>query len=441
MFFKLTRAKLAIRRGDFLRALQIGGNDLAILSRLGLHLSVIGRRQFAKTRRDRIAVLASLAEMGEIDQVLTQADDVIEKSDVAARASLALALSRWNPACGISLAPPAARLERAAILLAMGDADLAAKAIGDIDIAANPRAQAIAAGIATRRGENVAARRLFADLCGRNGAFFIDVFDEGPLNLYAFRPALTQKSGGPLVSVVMAARDASGTINAAISSVLNQSWRKLELIVVDDLSGDRTAAVAAKAIGSDQRGRVMRLEKHAGPYGARNVGIAAATGGFVTFQDADDASHPMRIEEAVRALARNPQSKAHFSRLIRCNEHGLLVAPRVFPLIRANPSSLMVRREVFVEIGPFELAPFGADIEFIGRIAAIFGANSVLRSRALRSIALARPDSLTGSNISGIADRRANGARVAYYEDWFRRQARMDGVSAAYSPAVDQTSV
>jgi glycosyltransferase involved in cell wall biosynthesis len=88
----------------------------------------------------------------------------------------------------------------------------------------------------------------------------------------------------PRVSVVMPAYQAAWSIGAAASSVLWQSYRDFELIVVDDGSTDRTADVVASLEGPV---RLIRQE-NAGVAAARNRGIEASTGELITFCDADD---------------------------------------------------------------------------------------------------------------------------------------------------------
>jgi glycosyltransferase involved in cell wall biosynthesis len=89
-----------------------------------------------------------------------------------------------------------------------------------------------------------------------------------------------------LVSVVLPTFNREQTLARAVASVLNQSYRDLELIVVDDGSTDRTAEVMAGF--DDPRLRYLRLEKNGGASRARNAGLRAAKGEFIAFQDSDD---------------------------------------------------------------------------------------------------------------------------------------------------------
>ena len=100
----------------------------------------------------------------------------------------------------------------------------------------------------------------------------------------------------PRVSVVTPAFDAAQTVGATVASVLGQTYRDLELVVVDDGSTDHTAAIA-EAHGGPVR--VVRQENR-GVAAARNRGIEAAAGELIAFCDADDFLLPEHVERLVR---------------------------------------------------------------------------------------------------------------------------------------------
>jgi glycosyltransferase involved in cell wall biosynthesis len=107
--------------------------------------------------------------------------------------------------------------------------------------------------------------------------------------------------GNPLVSVVLPTRDRESTLGRAIESVLSQSYRPLELLVVDDGSRDGTRAVLERYGASL---RVLRQERR-GAYPARNLGVAHACGKLVAFIDSDDAWYPDRLASQVPLLSRS----------------------------------------------------------------------------------------------------------------------------------------
>jgi glycosyltransferase involved in cell wall biosynthesis len=99
------------------------------------------------------------------------------------------------------------------------------------------------------------------------------------------------------VSVVMPAHNAQDTIGAAVASVLWQTYREPELVVVDDGSTDKTSEIAA---AHDGRVRVVRQENQ-GVAAARNRGIAEARGELIAFCDADDVWLEQHLEALVAA--------------------------------------------------------------------------------------------------------------------------------------------
>lgn len=89
-----------------------------------------------------------------------------------------------------------------------------------------------------------------------------------------------------MVSVIIPSYNREKTIERAVMSVLNQTYKDLELIVVDDCSKDNTVEVL-KSI-EDDRLKIIRLEKNSGACVARNVGVENAQGDYIAFQDSDD---------------------------------------------------------------------------------------------------------------------------------------------------------
>ncbi len=108
----------------------------------------------------------------------------------------------------------------------------------------------------------------------------------------------------PLVSVVLAARDAEATIDESVRSVLGQTLGDLELVVVDDGSHDGTPARLAAI--DDGRLRVVRNPEALGLAGALNVGLDAAHGTYVARMDADDVALPHWLERLVARIGQAP---------------------------------------------------------------------------------------------------------------------------------------
>lgn len=88
-------------------------------------------------------------------------------------------------------------------------------------------------------------------------------------------------------SVIVPVFNAEATLRACLASTLDQDVRDVEVIVVDDASTDRTAAIAESFASSDSRVRVLRLPSNVGPARARNQAIRASSAPLLLFADSD----------------------------------------------------------------------------------------------------------------------------------------------------------
>src|ERR1700679_4394868 len=110
----------------------------------------------------------------------------------------------------------------------------------------------------------------------------------------------------PRVSVVMAVRDGDRWLAEAVESLLGQSERAFECIVVDDGSEDRTPVLLDALRRRDGRLRVLR-QPRLGLCAALNRGLAEARGPLVARLGADDVAHESRLERQVAAFAARPE--------------------------------------------------------------------------------------------------------------------------------------
>ena len=184
---------------------------------------------------------------------------------------------------------------------------------------------------------------------------------------------------GPLVSVIVAAHDAERTLPLTLRALAEQTWRRHEVLVVDDASADGTRAVAERFAAADPRVRVLPLSRNLGAYAARNRALAEARGELVTLQDADDWSHATRLEVQVRRMAERSQIVACTTQQARAREDLSFARWSVQgDLIFANSASLMFRRDaVTAALGGWDEVRFGADAEMIRRLRLAFGERAV----------------------------------------------------------------
>ena len=101
-----------------------------------------------------------------------------------------------------------------------------------------------------------------------------------------------------LVSVIIPTYNRAKTIERAVNSVLAQTWKEIEVIIVDDGSTDQTSEVL-KAYGDKIR---VIYQQNGGASAARNTGIKAATGKIISFLDSDDEWLPSKTERQVKLL-------------------------------------------------------------------------------------------------------------------------------------------
>ena len=100
----------------------------------------------------------------------------------------------------------------------------------------------------------------------------------------------------PLVSVVIPVYNRMDTIERSINSVLNQTYKNIEIIVIDDGSIDDTLKIIEHLSISDIK---VLKQNHGGANAARNLGISAAKGEFIAFQDSDDEWLPDKLEKQI----------------------------------------------------------------------------------------------------------------------------------------------
>jgi glycosyltransferase involved in cell wall biosynthesis len=153
----------------------------------------------------------------------------------------------------------------------------------------------------------------------------------------------------PVVSVLLPAYNAAGTLGAALRSVERQTERDWECLVVDDGSSDGTAGVAREFAAKDARFRWLQVP-HGGIVAALNAGLEQCRGALVARLDADDLMQRRRLERQRAALEQHPAwlGVGCHVRLFprRTMTEGLRSYERWLASIR---SAADVRREAFVE--------------------------------------------------------------------------------------------
>ena len=108
----------------------------------------------------------------------------------------------------------------------------------------------------------------------------------------------------PLITIGITAFNAEDSIETALDSALSQTWENVEVVVVDDVSSDRTMDLLEARAEKDERIRVLRQNANGGVAATRNRIIAEARGAFIAFFDDDDISDPTRLARQYESLVR-----------------------------------------------------------------------------------------------------------------------------------------
>jgi glycosyltransferase involved in cell wall biosynthesis len=169
----------------------------------------------------------------------------------------------------------------------------------------------------------------------------------------------------PLVSVIIPIYNRAHLVGRAIASVLAQSYRNFEIIVVDDASTDDVAAVLCK--DDSPQLRCIAHSRNRGAAAARNTGVAAANGDFVAFLDSDDVWFPDKLAHQIAAMRdQSPEIAGHVCAYdcLRAGDSPRVIAPAWSPLTfrrsqlfgcTCGPgTTLLCRRSIFAEIGPLD---------------------------------------------------------------------------------------
>jgi Glycosyl transferase family 2 len=136
-------------------------------------------------------------------------------------------------------------------------------------------------------------------------------------------PQICEGPGEPgLVSVLIPSYNRGYIIGKSIESVLAQTYRPIEIVVVDDGSTDETRAVVA------QFGPAIRYmyQANGGLAAARNTGLAAAQGEFIAFQDSDDLWLPWKLQVQVALMRRLPELALVWTDMTAVNPRGSVVS-------------------------------------------------------------------------------------------------------------------
>jgi FkbM family methyltransferase len=170
-------------------------------------------------------------------------------------------------------------------------------------------------------------------------------------------------TASPLVSVVIPCYNYAHLLPEAVESVVQQTFRNFEIIIVNDGSTDNTVEVANRLIqqhGATQRLRLVSQPNSGQPAAARNAGIAAATGQYILPLDADDKIAPTFLEQTVAVLQAAPEVGVAYTHIQHFGAvQGVYATGAFDPAVLAHDNVLpycsLYRRRLWEEAGGYRL--------------------------------------------------------------------------------------
>jgi len=170
---------------------------------------------------------------------------------------------------------------------------------------------------------------------------------------------MTERTAAPAVSVVIPCHGQARYLDEAVGSVIDQTYRDWEIVIVDDGSPDDTATVAEGLIAGhpDRRIRLLRQANQGTP-GARNAGIAASSGRYVLPLDADDILLPEMLARTVGLLEAEPELAIAYTDYGRFGSESGDVATGPWSIAALSyscplSSTTLYRREVWRAVGGY----------------------------------------------------------------------------------------
>jgi glycosyltransferase involved in cell wall biosynthesis len=219
-----------------------------------------------------------------------------------------------------------------------------------------------------------------------------------------------------LVSVYMPTKDRLELVRVAIDSVLRQTYRPLELIVVNDGSSDGTRAYLDELVAANPQVRAIHHDKPLGAPRSRNEAIKASRGEWVTGLDDDDAFEPHRIEALLQFALMLQKCGTPFSAVYSQYNtvRGNSVEPtakrgsvRLKDLFNLNSvgNQIFVRKAAIIAAGMYdESLPAWQDLDMIMRVVAMHGPARIFDAPLYRFCDDERPDRISRKAKAKILD-------------------------------------
>lgn len=163
----------------------------------------------------------------------------------------------------------------------------------------------------------------------------------------------------PLVSIIIPVHNGEKYLKEAIESVLNQTYKNWELIIVNDASSDSTVKIATKYARADKKIKLFNHRHKKYRSGALNTGISNARGQFISFLDADDIYYPDKTEKQIDFLLKNPKVDMVYGDMRVFDENGTKYISRAIEF-KEDP------KKILLDISEKEIVPGSPAYKLLG---------------------------------------------------------------------------
>ena len=163
------------------------------------------------------------------------------------------------------------------------------------------------------------------------------------------------------ISVIMSAYNSEDSVENSITSILNQTYEDLELLIMDDASTDNTFKICESLKNKDQRIKLYKNKSNLGLTKSLNKLISLSSGEIIARQDSDDLSKKERIEKQLKFLEENNldacTSRAKIMYSQKITPRFSLLLPKKLVIKYKNPfihGTLMIKKRVIVNLGMYD---------------------------------------------------------------------------------------
>lgn len=183
----------------------------------------------------------------------------------------------------------------------------------------------------------------------------------------------------PLISVLIPVYNVEAFVKEAVLSICNQTYKNIEIIVVDDCSTDHTYSVVTELVKTDPRIKLFKNEENSKIVKTLNFALEQATGDFIARMDGDDVSSPERLEKQLKFLLEHPTYTLIGSHVNTIDANNRLIGKQEMPIgdsiinktIKYASPVLhiwLARREVYNKLNGYREIPGAEDYDFLLRM-------------------------------------------------------------------------